>query len=82
MKHNLKMICSDIDGTLLDKHRFLSKETIDTFERIIKKYKPKVILVSARMPKAMRYLQKALQIKQILGSHSILNGGLGEALRS
>lgn len=73
MKQNLKMICSDIDGTLLDKHRFLSTETIDTFERIIKKYKPKVILVSARMPKAMRYLQKALQIKEPLIAY---NGAL------
>ncbi len=67
------MICSDIDGTLLDKHRFLSEETIDTFSRIIKKHKPKVILVSARMPKAMRYLQKALKIKEALIAY---NGAL------
>lgn len=73
MKHNLKMICSDIDGTLLDKHRFLSLETIDVFNRIIKKYKPKVILVSARMPKAMRYLQKGLNITDPLIAY---NGAL------
>lgn len=73
MKHNLKMICSDIDGTLLDKHRFLSEETIEVFEKIIKRYNPKVILVSARMPKAMRYLQKALSIKEPLIAY---NGAL------
>ena len=55
-----KLVCSDIDGTLLNKDRVLSKRTIKAIESI-KDILP-VILVSSRMPKAMRHLQKDLDI--------------------
>lgn len=55
-----KIICSDIDGTLLDKNRSLSEATIHEVKRI--KDRVPFILVSARMPAAMKYLQEALDI--------------------
>ncbi len=57
-----KLICSDIDGTLLNKERQLSNRTIKT----IKNLDPKipVILISSRMPKAMRHLQYELDIQE------------------
>ena len=52
-----KLICSDIDGTLLNKDRALSKITISEVQRI----SPiPFILISSRMPKAMRHLQHEL----------------------
>jgi len=53
-----KLICSDIDGTLLNKDRELSKKTIEQIKRIA----PSIpfILISSRMPKAMTHLQEEL----------------------
>ncbi|MCC6411592.1 MAG: HAD family phosphatase [Saprospiraceae bacterium] len=69
---NYKVICTDIDGTLLNKDRELSEKTILEISRI-KNHVP-VILVSSRMPKAMRHLQETLGIKnQPLIAY---NGGL------
>ena len=53
-----KLICSDIDGTLLDVNRKLSSKTIESVKRI----HPSIpfILVSSRMPKSIRLLQKEL----------------------
>ncbi|MFO7672139.1 MAG: HAD-IIB family hydrolase, partial [Lutibacter sp.] len=52
-----KLICSDIDGTLLDKNRELSEMTIREIQRV----SPiPFVLISSRMPKAMRHLQKQL----------------------
>jgi len=52
-----KLICSDIDGTLLDKNRELSDLTIQEIRRV----SPiPFVLISSRMPKAMRHLQKQL----------------------
>ena len=49
-----KLICTDIDGTLLNKDRELSEETIAEVQRI----SPiPFVLISSRMPKAMRHLQ-------------------------
>jgi len=53
----IQLLASDIDGTLLDEHRFLSPRTIQAFEKV--NHLP-VILISARMPQAMYYLQDAL----------------------
>ena len=60
---NYKIVFSDIDGTLLNKERQLSIATISE----IKKLKNKVpfILISARMPAAMRHLQKELEIEEL-----------------
>lgn len=60
---NYKIVFSDIDGTLLNKERQLSSVTISE----IKKLKNKVpfILISARMPAAMRHLQKELEIEEL-----------------
>ncbi len=66
-----QLICSDIDGTLLNKDRELSEKTIS----VIKELAPMpFILISSRMPQAMHHLQKELDI---LGSPLICyNGGL------
>ena len=56
-----KIICSDVDGTLLNSKRELSEETIKSVELLNKRSVP-FVLVSARMPKAMRPLQATLRI--------------------
>jgi len=67
-----KLVCSDIDGTLLNKDRVLSKRTIEAIKSI--KHNIPILLVSSRMPKAMRHLQKDLDImKDPLIAY---NGGL------
>ncbi len=67
-----KIIFSDIDGTLLNSERELSPKTIKTIKQL--KSKLPVILISARMPKAMRHLQSDLEIEdQPIISY---NGGL------
>ncbi len=67
----VKLICSDIDGTLLNKERELSEKSIS----VIKEMAPTpLILISSRMPQAMEHLQQELDI-----SHLPLiayNGGL------
>ncbi|AGC76058.1 hypothetical protein LX97_00732 [Nonlabens dokdonensis] len=54
----IQLFATDIDGTLLDENRFLSHRTIKTLKELTI---PK-ILISARMPQAMYYLQDALDI--------------------
>lgn len=67
-----KLVCSDIDGTLLNENRVLSKRTIEAIKSI--KHNLPVILVSSRMPKAMKHLQNDLDImKDPLIAY---NGGL------
>ncbi|HSP10898.1 MAG TPA: Cof-type HAD-IIB family hydrolase [Salegentibacter sp.] len=67
-----KIIFSDIDGTLLNKERALSPATIETFKHL--KEKLPIVLISARMPAAMRHLQQDLEIEdQPIISY---NGGL------
>lgn len=67
-----KLICSDIDGTLLNKERVLSERTISTLRKL--KDQLPLILISSRMPKAMRHLQVDLGIEnQPLIAY---NGGL------
>ena len=67
-----KIICTDIDGTLLGKNRELSSVTIQEINRI--KNEVPVILVSSRMPKAMRHLQTTLGIEHF--PVIAYNGGL------
>jgi Cof subfamily protein (haloacid dehalogenase superfamily) len=55
----IKLICSDIDGTLLNAERELSALTISE----INKLDLPVVLISSRMPSAMRYLQNQLNIE-------------------
>jgi len=57
---NIRAICTDIDGTLLNKQRELSPRTISAFRRISSRIP--VILASSRMPSAMRHLQVQLDI--------------------
>ncbi|GAB3530050.1 Cof-type HAD-IIB family hydrolase [Pontibacter brevis] len=57
---NIKAICSDIDGTLLDSRRELSPKTIATVKKLDKDIP--FILASSRMPGAMRHLQEELGI--------------------
>lgn len=52
----IRIVFSDIDGTLLNEKRSLSKATIEIFKKL--KGKTPIVLISARMPKAMRHLQK------------------------
>ncbi|MFT5265845.1 MAG: Cof subfamily protein (haloacid dehalogenase superfamily) [Polaribacter sp.] len=69
---NYKLICSDIDGTLLNKERQLSDRTINAIKNLDSTIP--VILISSRMPKAMRHLQHELDIQnQPLIAY---NGGL------
>jgi len=55
-----KILCSDLDGTLLSTKSDVSDYTIAEINRI--KEKTRIILVSARMPKAMTYIQERLGI--------------------
>ena len=57
---NYKLVCSDIDGTLLNKDRELSQRTIEIVGKI--KENHPIILISSRMPKAMTHLQNEMDI--------------------
>jgi Cof subfamily protein (haloacid dehalogenase superfamily) len=50
----IKAICTDIDGTLLNKDREISQRTIMAFQALPGNFP--VILASSRMPSAMRHL--------------------------
>jgi Cof subfamily protein (haloacid dehalogenase superfamily) len=67
-----KLIAVDIDGTLLNKDKAISPKTTSVFNAI-PSHIP-VVLISSRMPEAMRYLQRDLNIadKPIVA----FNGGL------
>ena len=57
---NYKILCSDLDGTLLTTKNDVSEFTISEINRVKKHLR--IILVSARMPKSMTYLQDRLGI--------------------
>ena len=57
-----KILCSDLDGTLLSTKSDVSDFTISQIARI--KEQLRVILVSARMPQSMTYLQRRLGIEE------------------
>ena len=67
----IKLICSDIDGTLLNKDRELSTNTLTQIKRLAP---IPFILISSRMPKAMLHLQKELEIAHL--PIIAYNGGL------
>lgn len=70
MNNTIRLLCTDIDGTLLNADRWLSDETISAFA----KANLPTILASSRMPAAMHYLQEGLNK---IGSPLIAyNGGL------
>ena len=54
-----KILFSDIDGTLLDKNRNISSETYHAYKKV--RHQADLVLISSRMPKAMTYLQTALE---------------------
>ena len=66
-----KLVCTDIDGTLLNKDRELSKITISEVQRIAP---IPFVLISSRMPKAMRHLQQ--QFNNTATPIIAYNGGL------
>ena len=68
---NYKLICTDIDGTLLNKDRELSEVTIKEVQRIAP---IPFVLISSRMPKAMRHLQQ--QFNNTSTPIIAYNGGL------
>lgn len=55
-----KILCSDLDGTLLSSKSDVSDFAISEIARV--RDKTRIILVSARMPRAMVYLQRRLGI--------------------
>ena len=57
---NFKILCSDLDGTLLSTKSDVSDFTISEIARI--RDAVRIILVSARMPQSMTYLQERLGI--------------------
>ncbi|HEY5587468.1 MAG TPA: Cof-type HAD-IIB family hydrolase [Candidatus Paceibacterota bacterium] len=62
--NKFKMICLDIDGTLLNSEHEISQKTKEVIGIATNEKQIPVILVSARMPKGIVYLQKELNIKQ------------------
>jgi len=62
--NNFKMVCLDIDGTLLTSNHKISGKVKDAINIVANEKKISVILVSARMPKGITFLQKELGIEQ------------------
>lgn len=58
------MVCLDIDGTLLNSEHKISPKTKEIIKRVANNNHIPVILVSARMPKGILFLQKELNIVQ------------------
>lgn len=59
---NYKMLCLDIDGTLLNSEHQITKETKEAIRKVVCEKNVHVVLVSARMPKGIVFLQKELGI--------------------
>ncbi|MDR3598378.1 Cof-type HAD-IIB family hydrolase [Clostridium sp.] len=62
--NNFKMICLDIDGTLLNSNHQITKRVKSAINVVANEKKIPVILVSARMPKGITFLQRELEIEQ------------------
>lgn len=61
---DFKMVCLDIDGTLLNSKHMISENTKKVIYRITEEKQIPIILVSARMPKGILFLQEELNIIQ------------------
>ena len=57
----VKLICTDIDGTLLNKERAVDERTIQVFKQLNKSIP--IVLASSRMPKALWHIQQTLNIE-------------------
>jgi Cof subfamily protein (haloacid dehalogenase superfamily) len=57
----IKLICSDVDGTLLNKQREIDPVTRQILSSL--REKMEIVLASSRMPKALYHLQKDLSIE-------------------
>ena len=64
--NKFKMICLDIDGTLLNSNHKISQKTKEVIQIVANEKQIPVILVSARMPKGILFLQKELNISNQL----------------
>lgn len=62
--NSFKMICLDIDGTLLNSKHQITDRVKETINIVSNKMKIPVILVSARMPKGIKFLQDELGIEE------------------
>ncbi|RYE20427.1 MAG: HAD-IIB family hydrolase, partial [Sphingobacteriaceae bacterium] len=60
---SIKLICTDVDGTLLNKQREVDARTV----KAVAKLDPEIrfVLASSRMPKALYHLQNTLNISQM-----------------
>ncbi|MDP1726896.1 MAG: HAD family hydrolase [Bacteroidota bacterium] len=66
MKHcNYKMVCIDVDGTLVNDDKFISEITKRELIRVYSNYKIYFILVSSRMPKSLYIIIKELGITEL-----------------
>lgn len=59
-----KMICLDIDGTLLNSMHEITENTKKAIRKVANEKQIPVVLVSARMPKGMVFLQQELKLVQ------------------
>lgn len=57
-----KMICLDIDGTLLNSEHRITQGTKEVIQKVSKEMQIPVILVSARMPKGILFLLEEIEI--------------------
>ncbi|MEX8546701.1 MAG: Cof-type HAD-IIB family hydrolase [Mucilaginibacter sp.] len=57
----VKLICTDIDGTLLNKERTVDERTIQVFKQLDENIP--IVLASSRMPKALWHIQQSLNIE-------------------
>ncbi|MDD3223201.1 MAG: Cof-type HAD-IIB family hydrolase [Clostridium sp.] len=62
--NNFKMICLDIDGTLLNSNHKITAKVKEAIKIAANEKQIPVILVSARMPKGIVFLQKELGIEE------------------
>lgn len=62
--NNFKMICLDIDGTLLNSNHEITENVKSAINIVANEKKIPVVLVSARMPKGITFLQRELEIEQ------------------